>query len=374
MNIHSSQAGKRYSFLIFRPESFLRRIVSAALVWAMLMSSLPAYPADQPLIQWVNHWDITTVPPANTAGSHLVRPAPTTSTLEAVQGQRHKPGLRATGMPIQVGADYRPVDLTNARASLSGGFSSALPLQGTSNSLLQVSVGFADSNSASANFPEPWNESNALVRFVGGGTSYRAGAIRLDNPTGSDISLDSVTVDLGRPGPLFQLWKSVVVPAFGSAILTQTANENFNSSASPITGCGQPLNANETRIPRITLTIGGSGTDYLDTAHVLDTGGFDSSCRGNQSLQWRPVGTTDVSSPAGSVQLIAENAPHAVGTQNTLTVAVNDAAAHPLANAPVILKVVNGPNAGKSFGGVTDATGNATLQYSSSVQGSELEY
>src|SRR5258708_39200058 len=51
---------------------------------------------------------------------------------------------------------------------------------------------------------------------------------------------------------------------------------------------------------------------------------------------------------------------------------MSDAAGQALANAPVSLRIVNGPNAGKSFSGVTDAAGNATLQYSSSAQGTDL--
>ena len=118
---------------------------------------------------------------------------------------------------------------------------------------------------------------------------YRSGAIRLDNPSPSPVVVDQVTVDLGRPGPVFQLWQNVTVPANGSAILTQTQDGNFNTSASPIVGCGLPLQQNETRIPKVTVTIAGTSTDYMDSAHVLDTGGFDSSCRGNQSLEWRPT-------------------------------------------------------------------------------------
>ena len=214
-----------------------------------------------------------------------------------------------------------------------------------------------------------------LIRWLtlsAAGAMYRAGAIRLDNPGGFPVTVDSVKVDLGRPGPVFQLWQNVVVPAGGAAVLTQTDNGNFNTSASPIVGCGLPLASNEARIPKITVTIAGASTDYVDTAHVLDTGGFDSSCRGNQSLEWRPVGTAGMESAAGSIELVSDGAPHAVGTQDTLTVQVNDGASQPLANAPVKLIVLNGPNAGKSFTGVTDNTGAAVIQYSSAAQGNDL--
>jgi Bacterial Ig-like domain (group 1) len=63
---------------------------------------------------------------------------------------------------------------------------------------------------------------------------------------------------------------------------------------------------------------------------------------------------------------------NAVGTQDTVTVQVNDAGSQPLANAPVALSVLNGPNAGRNFTGVTDSTGAAVIQYSGTTQGNDL--
>jgi RHS repeat-associated protein/uncharacterized repeat protein (TIGR01451 family) len=282
------------------------------------------------------------------------------------------PTTASTGRPDLTGATWPSLDFTNFLLPFGPKLPSIFPLQALPSSPLQISVAFADSSSASANFPEPWNESNALVNFVGSGTHYRAGAIRLDNPSGTALTVDSVVVDLGRPGPVFQLWTNINVPANGSAILTQTADGNFNTGASPIVGCGQPLGGNETRIPKVTVTIAGAGTDYLDTAHVLDTGGFDSSCRGNQSLQWRAIGAAGIEAPSGSIQLSGDNAPHAVGTSNTFNIQVNDAGNQPLSNVPVALQVLNGPNSGETISGTTDGTGNATVQYSSAVQGTDL--
>lgn len=245
------------------------------------------------------------------------------------------------------------------------------PMVQASNSAagIAVSVGFADNSSASANFPVPWQGAANTV-FLGGGTAFRAGAIRIDNTGASSISIDKVTVDLGRPGPSFQLWSNFTIPGNSSAILTQTADNNFNTSAaSPLAGCGVALAANETRIPKITVTIAGTDNSFSDTAHVLDTGGFDSSCRGNQSLAWRPAGTTGPERPSAALHLASENAPHDVGTQTTFTATVTDAADQPLANASVLLNLISGPNSGKSFGGATDSNGSADLQYTSSAQG-----
>jgi RHS repeat-associated protein/uncharacterized repeat protein (TIGR01451 family) len=269
----------------------------------------------------------------------------------------------------------RHVNLTRAKVAAAKGQPPVRPFlqSGTqSNSGIAVSVGFADNSSASPNFPVPWQGPSAIV-FLGGGNNIRAGAVRLDNTSGSDLTIDKVTVDLGRPGPAFQLWSNFTVPANGSAILTQTSDNNFNTSAaSPLMGCGQPLAAGETRIPKITVTIAGADSIFSDSAHVLDTGGFDSSCRGNQSLAWRPVGTTGPERPGATLHLSSENAPHDTGTATTFTASLTDAADQPLANTSVALNVLNGPNAGKSASGSTDSNGAANIQYTGSAQGVDL--
>src|SRR5436305_1443567 len=110
------------------------------------------------------------------------------------------------------------------------------------------------------------------------------------------LTVDSVSVDLQRANAQFNLWGSFTIPAGASAVLTQTQLGNFDTSAFSIVACGRPLAAGETRIPRITVTIAGTPQTFLDTSHVLDTGGFDLSCRGNESLQWRQVGASGIES------------------------------------------------------------------------------
>src|SRR3712207_7104469 len=55
------------------------------------------------------------------------------------------------------------------------------------------------------------------------------------------------------------------------------------STLFPYTTLFRSLPANDPRVPKIAVTIAGVTQTFLDTAHVLDTGGFDSSCRGNES-------------------------------------------------------------------------------------------
>ena len=134
---------------------------------------------------------------------------------------------------------------------------------------LSVSVGYADNLRANSNFPVPWQGSPNIL-FLGAGPTFDAGAIRLDNNNSSPLTVDSVLVDLGRPGPTFNLWGSFTIPAQSSAILTQTGEFNFDTSDFPIVGCGQPLSPNETRIPKVTITIGGVPSTFVDTGHILD--------------------------------------------------------------------------------------------------------
>jgi RHS repeat-associated protein/uncharacterized repeat protein (TIGR01451 family) len=252
----------------------------------------------------------------------------------------------------------------------------ALPQQASSpqssQNGLAISVGFADSTNASANFPVPWKGA-PNVSFVGlTGSSVRAGAIRLDNTTGSPITVDKVVVDLQRSSAVFNLWETFTVAANSSVILTQTAAGNFNTSAFPLVNCGMLLDPNESRIPRIAVIIAGSSTDYLDTAHVLDTGGFDLSCRGNESLQWRPVGTTGIEAPAGQIILSPDGTITEVGGTLAMTAQVNDAAGQPLPNALVTFKVLSGPEAGMSATAVSDVQGRAVFSYSGASAGTDM--
>src|SRR5262249_30345826 len=309
------------------PHSFLGKIVSLVLAWAVAFTSLTAYAAAASSSEPGRSWKLYD-PPTSPGHDGSMPRAATAGAKKLV------PGLSgaATRSTTQVASLLGPGAISpgplldpllfplNPLGSTTGREPFPFALQSAGFAPLQVSVGFADNSSASASFPSPWQGPNPLISFVGGGTAYRSGAIRLDNPNGTPLTIDRVTVDLGRPGPVFQLWQNVAVPAGGSAILAQTQDGNFNSSASPMVGCGAALAANETRIPKITVTIAGESTEYLDTAHVLDTGGFDSSCRGSQSLEWRAIGSAGPESPTGSVQLVSDGAPHAVGTQDILSV------------------------------------------------------
>lgn len=236
---------------------------------------------------------------------------------------------------------------------------------------LVVSVAFADDSSVTANFPAPW-QGAARTSFIGSGAPFKAGAIRIDNPTSADISVDNVRVDLQRSNAVFNYWSAFTVPAGGSVILTQTAPGNFDTSAFPISPCGVPADSSDTRIPKVTVTVAGNAIDLLDTAHVLDTGGFTLSCRGNESLQWRPIGTTGIESPSGSLSLGPATSITEAGVPVNLTATALDADGQPLPNVNVNFAVQSGPTAGMQGQVATNATGAAVFSYSGSTVGTDV--
>src|ERR1022692_1414909 len=243
-----------------------------------------------------------------------------------------------------------------------------VPVPQNSSNGISASVGYADNSTASPNFPTPWQGSPNVV-FIGDyNDPYNAGAIRLDNTTSSPINVDSVVVNLQRPGPSFNLWGSFTIPALGSAILTQTSANNFATAGYPIVSCGGQIPSGDTRIPQITVTVGGNPNVFSDALHVLDTGGFDLGCRGNRSLAWRPVGTTGINSPSASMTLGPSGTINATNVPATFTAQVNDAANFPLANAGVSFHETLVNRSGQS---ATNAQGQATFSYASGLGGSD---
>jgi len=232
-----------------------------------------------------------------------------------------------------------------------------------------VFVGYADDLRASANFPVPWAGAPNVI-YLGTPSPLDAGAIRLDNNTDAPMPIDNVTVDLGRPGPAYSLWGSFTVPAHGSVILTQTQQFNFDTSDSPIAACGAALVPGDPRVPRVIVTAGGVATTYFDTGHILDTGGFDLACRGNESLQWRTIGTTGINAN-GDFLLGPPTGTSALGQPYTVTASVTDGTGQPLANVTVRFTVIAGPNLNTAGTATTDVSGHASFTYTSNIAGTD---
>jgi RHS repeat-associated protein len=246
---------------------------------------------------------------------------------------------------------------------------------------LAVFVGYADDVRANPNFPVPW-QGAPNTTFIGNGPSFDAGGIRLDNNTDSPISIDDVFVTVpgwttsdhrdAQGNGVADLWGSFVIAPHSTIILTQTGEFNFDTSDFGVRGCGDTLGNGQSPIPTVKITIGGVATTFNDTAHVLDTGGFDLACRGNESLQWRLIGTSGIENSAGHITLSPATSVQPVGVPYTATAQVTDASNSPTPNVKVNFVVLSGPNAGKTGTGTTDSQGNATFSYSSALLGTDI--
>ena len=331
-----------------RPASLPKQLLCVILISQMLMLPLMDAAAATPGTMAVHAW-LLRGSGLGSAGSSAP-PVP-------------EPGARSAPAPAPSKRPHSPAKRLLSRAHAAPAMMQA--------QTIAVSVGYADNLRPNPNFPVPWQGSPNIV-FLGSGPTFDAGAIRIDNNNSSPVSIDSVVVDLGRPGPTFNLWGSFTIPAQSSAILTQTGEFNFDTSDFPIVGCGQPLSPNETRIPKITVTIGGVPSTFVDSGHILDTGGFDLVCQGNESLGWRPVGTTGIQNTSAHVALSPATSVQATGTPYTAKALVTDAGDQPIANVVVTFNVLSGPNAGKTGQGTTDATGTAPFTYTGVVVGTDI--
>jgi YD repeat-containing protein len=166
----------------------------------------------------------------------------------------------------------------------------ATPAAASSPPPLSVFVGYADNlRPGPANFPTPW-QGSPNVNFVGSGSTYDAGAIRIDNSSSLPVTVDDVFVAFSSFS--FDLWGSgLTVPADGSLILTQTNAWDFDTSdARSGATC-----SSDNLIPMINVTVAGLITAYVDNGEVLNTGGIDlASCPSNtnESISWHsaPMG------------------------------------------------------------------------------------
>ena len=195
---------------------------------------------------------------------------------------------------------------------------------------VQVYVGYADDLRPSPFFPSPYSTADIFQGNVG---ALDTGAIRVQNTGSTTVMLNGLTVRLnpggGGPGTqVFSLWSFGSGLALGpgqNAVFGSTANYNFDTSDFGVLGGFAPNNDNcsvgptaasalcVNNAPVIDLTVDAVLTSYVDSAHVLDTGGFDfvnanpcpvagdvpGAC--NESLQWRLIGTTGINDPGGHV-------------------------------------------------------------------------
>ncbi|MGO8957333.1 MAG: hypothetical protein ACLQFR_08205, partial [Streptosporangiaceae bacterium] len=300
------------------------------------------------------------------------------------------PLLAAGTAAARAGSSQQPVPHAAGIAHTGAARHAAAALQHAGP--LSVFVGYAEDKEINtpdpAAFPTPWAGSPQTL-FLGGtvpgqaacGTltvCYDAGAIRLDNPGTTPVTVDSVSVDdhSSVPGGMVfsNLWGSFTVPSGQSAILTENppANnpgyDNFDTSGYPST-C-TPL----TVAPTVTITVGGVPTTLTDSTHVLDTGGIDpGTCSPprNESIQWRPIGSAGMAD--ATLQLgPATTSQFAGGAVSETATLLDGSGSTGLPHVAVDFSVISGPDAGTSGTAVTNSNGQATFTYTGSGEGEDV--
>ncbi|MBV9380029.1 MAG: hypothetical protein JO242_05095, partial [Streptosporangiaceae bacterium] len=257
---------------------------------------------------------------------------------------------------------------------------------------LSVFVGYAEDKEINtpdpASFPVPWAgapNTTFLGNTVPGQTAcgtltvcYDTGAIRLDNPGTTPITVSSVSVDMHSSipgGKLFSnLWGSFTVAPGKSVILaanppaSNPGYDNFDTSGYPANNC-TPV----TVAPTVTITVGGVATTLADSTHVLDTGGIDEGyCppKQNESIQWRPIGAPGVDDGTLSLGPATVTAVTGHPVTETATLLGGDGSTG-LPNVVVDFKVTSGPDAGLTGSAATDAGGHATFSVPGAGEGED---
>jgi hypothetical protein len=162
---------------------------------------------------------------------------------------------------------------------------------------------------------------------------FDGGVIKFTNNGTGNLTITglSVTQNPGSSTPTsFNIWGALnfTLAPGQSAVFSQMGSANdFDTSdltvpglnnISPTNNCsvGQLASTSPCRMnaPEIVLTVNGSAVTLWDTAHVLDTGGYNtaysSPCIGgnnannmpgacSESLGWRLIGTTGLGDPSG---------------------------------------------------------------------------
>lgn len=377
---HSFVATRSGNFFFFHPESFFRKLISLVLVWAVAMTSMPAYAwQPQPAAHWMNYRELASI--ISSPGllkeakphSPALATAKTTAPFAARLPKANVFAPAAPEMPVRLW-DSPLIDLLKPNPILQASSPSA-------PAALAVFVGYADDVRPSPSFPVPW-QGSPNTTFIGAGPSFDAGGIRLDNNSNSPIQIDDVFVTVpgwttsnardAQGNGIADLWGSFTIPPNSTVILTQTGEFNFDTSDFGLTGCGNTIPDGQSPFPTVKITINGVATTFNDTGHVLDTGGFDLACRGNESLQWRLIGTAGIQDTTGHLTLNPPTSVQTAGTLYTAIAQLTDAGNQPTPNATVNFQVLSGPNAGKQGSATTDFQGNAKFTYTSAVAGTDI--
>ena len=221
---------------------------------------------------------------------------------------------------------------------------SALTGPASAGSSFQTFLGYADSRYPDPFFPAGlctqafWNgqsgmSSTCTAADMSGGVD--GGAIMFTNNGTTNLPITglSVTESPASAPETYNIWHALnfTLSPGQSAVFSQTGfvddfdtSDNgvpgLNNDTSPTNNCSVgPLASTslcKMNAPEIVVTVNGSPVTLWDTAHVLDTGGYNTvysnPCVGGnnaqsmpgactESLGWRLIGTTGLGDPTGDV-------------------------------------------------------------------------
>jgi hypothetical protein len=182
--------------------------------------------------------------------------------------------------------------------------------------LVEVGVGYADGirPDPTSPFPSPWR-GDPGIHFLGqadASATFDCGVVCIKNVGTTNVVLDpGIKVDSFQNGASFQLWDGMIgagltIAPGEQALLAQTSMYDFDTSDQTNGTQTSPDSAH----PVIHASFDGGATtaSYVDSAQVLNTGGFDlasyinpaTGVAYNENLRCRPIGTTGISDPFGN--------------------------------------------------------------------------
>jgi hypothetical protein len=200
------------------------------------------------------------------------------------------------------------------------------------------------------------------------------------NSGAASITIDYIKVIMDTCE--FDLWThGVSVPIGGQRIVTQTAsgaddgctnNGHMDTSDIGPGGVGWAGRCDVSGVvPQVEVSINGTVETLTDAGLILNTGGVDAAdCgRGAELTQWSLIG----GEPCGPavLTLAPPTQTHDLGQTATVTATYVNGCGQPLPGVLIDFNVIAGPNTGGNGSGTTDANGNATFSYTSTLYGTD---
>jgi hypothetical protein len=191
---------------------------------------------------------------------------------------------------------------------------------------VQVYVSYAENERPPIYFPDPWLGSARTIFLGYPGTFWDTGGILIYNTGSANVVLSrGVRIDGFANGAVFQLWDALIpasgvtIPPGYRLILAQTgaqvagggfSNQPCIAGVTPGATCYSNFDPSDTPVvsppslakPVVHLTLNGIAQNLTDSAQVLNTNGMDygDDLVINEGVQWRLIGTTGPSWPAGT--------------------------------------------------------------------------